>query len=86
MTVEAEAITGRRAWPSYTPETFPGAFAARNLLLHCQATGCWEEASNTFLASFLPSGTLLWSAKDKKYCMSLGPVGLLAFLTWPVKA
>eukprot|EP00974_Lingulodinium_polyedra_P063524 6133437-Lingulodinium_polyedra.AAC.1 len=57
-TVDAQSLTTKRAWPSYTPQTSVGPIAAIALLQHCYELDRWNEASNCWLSARLPSGTV----------------------------
>ena len=78
-------MTARRTWPSFSPLSSQGLFAQRALLQHCHKLKAWDLASQAWLCALLPRGTLVRNTSTGEVTVSLGPVGSLAALAWPVE-
>ena len=82
-TIDGDAITGTRTWPTFTPSGAAALAAQRALVAHLHASDDWENAARSCFSLLLPAGSVMFQG-DRSYLV-LGNVGFLASLVWEVK-
>ena len=81
-----DTLTGRLQWTSLAPESYPTLPAQIELMRVLHRTGDWDLASRSWLCSFLPVGVVFRRKGDALWQVSLGSVGLVAVVGWPLAA
>ena len=85
-TVDVRSLSQPRTWPSFTPLSSSGLLAGNVLLRHCFQEDTWGVAAHCWLSEILPLGTVVLLEKSSNYWVSLGPVGHIAVVAWPITA
>lgn len=79
-----DTITGPLLWKSLSAEAYPTLAAQAELLRVLYRSGEWDLAQQTWLCSFLPTGVVFRLKGDTAWRVSLGSVGLVAVVAWPL--
>ena len=76
------SLTGPLSWPSLSAQSGQHLVSGSDIILDCYRHGCWDKATMSWKAAFVPLGTGLVS-NTKDYYISLGD-SAVAVLAWPL--
>ena len=86
--VDTDALTSRQCWPSFSPQSALGLAAMRLVLRRAHEDDSWGDIGGSWVSCLLAAGTVYsrkTTLKDKLFWLSLGNVGGLAVISWPLR-
>lgn len=82
--MSCQDLTHAATWPSYSPQSASGLVALLQLARTCDAQEAWQDGPGVWRACLVPAGTVFTKKGQGTWALSLGSVGDVAVLSWPL--
>jgi len=82
--LDHSSLTAKATWPTFNAQSVRTFYAQQALMRYCFEHACFWQAGQAWKCELLPAGTVLWHKSQEKHYLSLGDVGMVALLVWPL--
>ena len=82
--LDHSSLTAKATWPTFNAQSVRTFYAQQALMRFCFEHACFWQAGHAWKCQLLPAGVVFWHKGQEKYFLSLGDIGMVALLVWPL--